>query len=147
MSGGATIYPYDYTIGALQSTANPAGNGAEVRAVVLSFFSSLEAGKVDENLVASRWRNEIIRTLSYPIAAKEMPDSVRVGAVTVDGASAHARILMMKNTGIAAGEIYLIEAEGHWLISDVQADFSQLLVPFTRKEPFDPVQWTPPAQE
>lgn len=146
MEGGATVYPEDYTIGPLQSTANPTGSGAEIRAVVVSFFSRLEEGKIAEDLVSPKWRDEMIRSLNYPIAAKELPESVRIGEVTVDGESAHARVLMMRNTAISAGEIYLDRGSGQWLVSDLQADFSQLLVPFSRKEPFDPAQWTPAAQ-
>jgi len=31
--------------------------------------------------------------------------------------------------------------DGRWLISDLQADFGKLMVPFERAQTFDPAEW------
>ncbi len=141
MQGGRSVYPSDFDIGALQP-AMPAGTaqGAILQSVD-QFFSELANGKVDEAVLSPKWKDDIVRLLSYPVQQGELPDSVRVGRITIVQEKAHAAIRMERGKGRADGEVYLERVNGRWLISDLQADFGKLMVPFVRAQAFDPAEW------
>lgn len=141
MRGGAKILPSDFDIGALQP-AMPAGTerGAVLRTIRL-FFDDLANGKVDAELLAPEWRDNLVRLLSAPKREGNLPQMVRIGILNIEQDSANAAIRMEKGTGSAAGQIYLERSEGTWYISDIQVDLSTLGSPTVRSEPFDPAEW------
>ena len=141
MQGGRSVYPSDFDIGALQQ-AMPAGTAqGAILQVVDQFFSELSKGKVDDAAMSPKWKDDIVRLLSYPVQQGELPDAVRVGKITIVQDKAHAAIRMERGNGRSDGEVYLDRVDGQWLISDLQADFGKLTVPFERAQTFDPAEW------
>lgn len=141
LSGASDVYPNDYAVGPLEP-AQPAGRAtADVRSTIVSFFSALAQGTIDTKLVSPAWRDEITRLLDYPVSQKELPESVRVGLVSIEGEQAHAAVRLARGNGRATGEIYLENSNREWYISDIQVDLSQLMVPFERSGEYDPAQF------
>lgn len=147
LRGGSPVYPSDYQIGALQPLT-PAGTerGAIVR-VIQKFFEGLAAGEVDTKLVSPQWKDEIVRQLSGPKRRGDLPDSVRIGIVSVEQDKAHAAIRMEKGSGSANGQIYLDRIGQGWYVSDLQVDFADLSKPAAKGPPFDPAEWKSMVKE
>ncbi|HUX22964.1 MAG TPA: hypothetical protein VMW69_17140 [Spirochaetia bacterium] len=141
MQGGSAVFPSDFEIGELQPEAAAGTSQGEILRVIDSFFAGLAKGTLNDALLSPKWKDDLIRQLSYPEKRGELPTSVRVGSLRVEQGTAQAAIRMEKGDGRAVGEIYLERVNERWYISDIQADFGQLEVPFTRAQPFDPAEW------
>ncbi len=141
LSAPAPVLPTDFVIGPLEPEGRPQAESSRVAAVISAFFAALAKGKVEVGVISQDQREILLHVLDGPIADKDIPRSVRIGAITIDGGEAHARIRMMSGVGRTDGAVYLDLVKKSWQISDIQADFGALSREYKRTSLYEPSTW------
>lgn len=141
LTAEAPLYPSDYEIGPLQPY--PSGRAAvdAIYRVAEEFFGELAKGKVDSALLDPSWRTVVERFLSYPIRQQTLPESVRIGIISIQGDRASAPVRFTRGEGRTSGRLYFDEVDRTWYLSDIQAAFGRLAQPFVRTEQYRPESW------
>ncbi len=136
----APVFPEDYKIGLLQ---NEYPEGADEKKIMVSlnaFFYSLSRGIINTSKIHGEWLSAVKRSLLFHVENGNIPVKTRFGLVFLTTEkTARANIRMYGKAGRAEGEVYLEKKNGKWLITDINADFSQLAVEYDSKgEVFEP---------
>ncbi len=141
LTAESPVYPTEYEIGPLQPF--PSGDPAKdaIYDLAEKFTGGLAKGKIDAALLSPRWRDTLERFLSYPKEHETLPESMRIGLITVQGGSATAPVRFARGSGRTRGTLYFDEVDGKWYLSDIQTDFGRLSHPFVRSEPYEPTSW------
>lgn len=138
LKNGEDILPEDMIIGKLQSKWPGAREERAVYQTIKQFFSSLNSGTIDKEVVHPERIQYIERLFWYYLQQEAKIQQVRIGTVSAGEASAESNIRVFSGEGRADGEIFLERLSGSWYVTDVEIDFPELREQYTREEKFEP---------
>jgi hypothetical protein len=121
------ILPEDFILGKTESFNEPNPVKKEILDVLRKFMDKFIKGEVAEDLIN---KDDLIRvgySLKAAISDKTLPVKYRVGAIPDSSELSMAvRIRFWGSKNSVEGDIYLVQSNGKWLITDVIAEFSRL---------------------
>ena len=136
---GGRIIPSDPRMGPLQDRYTHDSDLRSMYQLVDRFLSSLQKKRVETDALLPQDEPFISRRLHAAIDAGHLPDAWRIGRIDrPDDATAHLRLLLRGNPGVAVGDLFLVKYESKWYIGGVQVDFALLAVPPAAEKPVEP---------
>jgi hypothetical protein len=135
---GEPVAGEDLVIGKLHNVS--AGTEAENRVFsgIERFLQSLTEGTLAEDAAAPEALADLKRLAGYNIERGNIPEDFRIGEIFIEGSSGRADVRLFGQPGRAAGEIYCIEENGAWLITDMQVDLAELGHSYEIEGPYEP---------
>jgi hypothetical protein len=133
------LLPADFNIGLLQDHRAVRLKEKKILKTTIVFLNGLLKGKIESSLLDTARRHFIDHSLKFYFDKNMIPLSYRIGAIKSDSdVDAIVAIRLFGKTGVTEGDLYLVNTESEWVISDVQVDFQRLAEPYTNKKEFVP---------
>ncbi len=121
------MLPEDFSIGPLSDPLHLEGRDKAAMAAARSFMSSLTDSRVDAGLLAPESSARLKDSLSYSLDKGEAPSSFRLGRPKELASGEIAfNVRLFRGEGAAEGEIFLLEKDKTWRVSDFQVNLSDL---------------------
>lgn len=123
----SSTFPEDFKIGPLSGVMNLSGDDAGAGAAAGSFLSDLTKGKISSELLAQEAAAGLPASLKHHLSEGSVPSSYRLGRPKkLPGGEIAFNVRLFKGEGSAEGEIFLVQNDRHWGVSDFQLSLSQL---------------------
>jgi hypothetical protein len=140
------VLPEDFEIGPLAELVSVDRSTLEMISVATRFLNGLVEGSVAEESLHAEIRRELATSIRYYLERGLIPLTYRIGAITtesygeeeatspLDQRTAWMNLRLFGSPGVSSGELYLERSGGRWYVSDLQLDFEQLGLEYTREQ-------------
>ena len=135
---GGSVAGEDLVIGKLHTVFAGTEEENRVFGGIERFLRALANGSVAEDAASPDALPDLKRLAGYHIERGNIPEDFRIGEIFIEGSSGRADVRLLGRPGRAAGEIYCIEENGTWLITDMQVDLAELGHSYEIEGPYEP---------
>jgi len=123
------LYPVDYKIGPLQELTGKDKEQQSLISIITRFFNALIKGNVEKELLYKENATTLLGFLNFNLKnQKDKLTRFRIGKIDIKTEAAQVNIRLYSSKGVTEGEIFFINTENTWLISDLQVNFELLAV-------------------
>jgi len=121
--------PEDFRIGPLSgaSAAGLSAEDAETLRRAAAFLADLTKSRIAEELLLPDRKEALSRFIADAIDRGFLPLSFRLGPVNrTEDSGLRVNVRLFGSVGTASGELFFLESERQWMISDIQIRFESL---------------------
>jgi hypothetical protein len=122
----ASTLPEDFKIGPLSGAKDLSGDEAAAGSAAGAFLAGLTKGKVLSELLSSA-STSALNSIKHHLAEGSVPSSFRLGGPKkLPNGEIAFNVRLFKGDGSAEGELYLVQDDRRWVVSDFQLSLPQL---------------------
>jgi hypothetical protein len=123
----ASILPEDFKIGKMENLNTPDVRKQGILSVLRKFMDKFMKGEMAEDLINKDDSLKITHTLKAVFEEKTLPVRYRIAEIQDTGDPVIAiRLRFWGEKNSVEGDVYLVQSEGKWYITDIIANFARL---------------------